>query len=327
MAARRGSRSEAGGEAAPSGAPIGPRRPGAENAARPERPSAGAARPSPSLVSKTKESTLDGPDLKLRYDDVGRGFLYEPILGDAFKVPDPCTGPRRTDKLTRRALRQIKGATIKAHRIGRPLHTFVTFTLRPDARVRCLAGELVLGKEMKRTLNALNEWLRRRKLPSLSYVWVAENVRDENPHVHLLTNYAVPRSEFDAFAAHLESLWGFGYAKIERVRKPERAGQYLMKALSYTLKGADDDQGTVIGNRYGISREILPKYETIDLYDCAEAAANLRALKAGMTEEIEEMGSGAWLTPHGISFKAGTDLTQIKAVVDELGSDVHMTDW
>ncbi len=300
-------------------APTGPRRPAAPAAASPCRPF--------SLVNKTKESTDIRPDLRLRYDDIGRGFLYEPVLGESAKVPDPCTGPRQTDKLTRRAIKQIKGAAIKAHMMMRPLHTFVTFTLGPEARARCLAGELVLGKEMKRTLNALNEWLRRRELPSLIYLWVAENVRNENPHVHLLTNYAVPRSEFDAFAKHLESLWSHGFAKIERVRKPERAGQYLMKALKYTLKGSEDEQGTVTGNRYGISREILPTYEVIDLYDCAKAVAHLRTLKSAMTEEIEEMGSGVWLTPHGISFKAGTDLGQVKCVLDELGSDVHDSDW
>jgi hypothetical protein len=40
----------------------------------------------------------------------------------------------------------------------------------------------------------------------------------------------------------------------------------MMKAMGYTMKGDDDDQGVVIGNRYGISREIRPKYDTLDLF-------------------------------------------------------------
>jgi len=39
---------------------------------------------------------------------------------------------------------------------------------------------------------------------------------------HSVIGTCVLRSELDAFAAHLESLWSFGYAKIERQRKLER---------------------------------------------------------------------------------------------------------
>ncbi len=317
-------RSDGGGTAAPLGAPNGPRRPQAPAGARPQRPSAGEARPS--LVSKTKESTLDYPDLRLRYDDIGRGFLYEPMMGGYFQVPEPCTGPRQTDKLSRRAVRQIKGAAIKAYNMGTPMRTFITFTVRQQDRAAFLSGDAVLGKEIKRTLNALNEWLRRRGLPSLLYIWVAENVRNENPHVHMLTSYSVPRSEFDAFAVHLESLWGHGFAKIERVRKPEKAGRYIMKALGYTMKGADDDQGTVIGNRYGISRRILPKYELLDAFDCSRAADNLRLLQGEMTEDIEELAPGLWLTHYGLAFAAGTDLSRIEEVIEQLTPAVHMSD-
>ena len=316
-------RSDGGGEAAPSGAPHGPR-PAAPAGALPQRPSAGEARPS--LVSKTKESTLDYPDLRLRYDDIGRGFLYEPMMGGYFNVPEPCTGPRQTDHLSRRAVRQIKGAAIKAYNLGMPMRTFITFTVRQQDRAAFKSGDMVLGKEIKRTLNALNEWLRRRGRSSLLYIWVAENVRDENPHVHMLTSYSVPRREFDAFAAHLESLWGHGFAKIERVRKPEKAGRYIMKALGYTMKGAEDDQGTVIGNRYGISRKILPKYELLNAFDCSRAADALRLLQGEMTEDIEELAPGIWLTGYGLAFEAGTDLSRIEEVIDQLARSLHMSD-
>ena len=154
---------------------------------------------------------------------------------------------------------------------------------------------------------------------------VAENVGDENPHVHMLTSYAVLRAEFDAFAVHLESLWGHGWAKIERVRQPEKAGRYIMKALGYAMKGANDDQGTVIGNRYGISRAILPKYQTLNVMDCRRAADGLRLLQVKMKDDIEELAPGLWLTRSGLSFEAGTDLDRVVDVIAKLGA-VHTSD-
>ena len=36
----------------------------------------------------------------------------------------------------------------------------------------------------------------------------------------------------------------------------------------------------MIDNRYGIARAIMPKYETLDLYECGDAAKGLRELRA-----------------------------------------------
>lgn len=290
-------------------APSGPRRPAA-SATSPGRPS--------SLVNKTKESTQELPDLRLRIDDVERGFLYAPQFGEPTIPPIPCTGPRSTKRLSPRALRQIKGAAAKANQLGIKLTTFITFTVAPQFRPLVDSGDIVLGRELKRTLNGLNEWLRRRERDSLAYIWVAENARNENPHVHMLTSYTVPRTEFDDFAVHLESLWGLGWAKIERVRSPQKAGRYLMKALSYTLKGADDDQGIVVGNRYGISRSIMPVYETVDLFHCEDAATGLRLLQACMVDENVQLEEGIWLTRHGMAFEAGTDFGEIRGVLETL---------
>ena len=85
------------------------------------------------------------------------------------------------------------------------------------------------------------------------------------------------------------------------------------------MKGADDDQGTVIGNRYGISRDILPKYQELDAFDCAEAADGLRLLQGSMAEEIEELAPGMWLTRYGLSFGAGTDLARVEEIIALLG--------
>jgi len=254
----------------------------------------------------------------LRYDDVGRGFLYRP-LPQVGKPEPPCmSGVRETCALSPRAVRQLKGAAIKAYNLGKPLRTFITFTIRAEDRQEFESGESILGKEIRRTINGLKQWCRRSGRASFVCVWVAENVRNENPHVHMLTDLNVPHHEFRGFAARVESLWGYGFAKVERVKKPEQAGRYLMKALGYTLKGGESDQGRVLGNRYGISREILPKYETYELCDCAEAVRTLRELQATMTGEIEELSEGMWLTRHGLAFAGGTPIVRIEEIVDYL---------
>lgn len=284
-------------------------------------PGAGKNRPA-SLVPSTKEST---PDLKLRLDDVGRGFLYQPTLASSFRVPEPATGRRSTDRLTQRAARQIKGAALKAAAIGSPLRTFMTFTMRPEAREAVASGDTVIGHEMSRVLNAIAEGERRRGRRSTVYIWVAENPGDDNPHVHLLTNLRVPREEFDALAARLESLWGHGWVKVEKIRKPKSAGQYILKAVGYSLKGGEGSQGKVAGNRYGIARSILPKYETHAVYDCADAAQGLRDLQQSMEADVERV-EGLVLTRYGLSFPAGSNVEQVLEVVGRLGEAVHMSD-
>ncbi|MGV8084136.1 MAG: hypothetical protein AB2L09_10970 [Coriobacteriia bacterium] len=261
------------------------------------------------------------PDLRCRRDDVGRWFVYVPVFGSQSKLPEPCGGQRSTNRLSFRAVRQIKGAAIKANNFGMGLRTFITFTVCEEHRADFIEGRLVLGLEMKRTLNAFSEWLHRRGKSRLVYIWVAENKNDTNPHVHLLTNYQVPRHEFDEFTQHVESLWGWGYAHAERIRKPESAGRYLMKALGYTMKGAADGQGTVIGNRYGIARSIMPRYETVNLYDCKGAANGLTELQVQMKGAIEELCHGVWLLPYGVSFGAGSEWEFVEDLLDAL-SDV-----
>ena len=289
----------------PKGSPRGPRRPdsakGQESA-----PGQGENRPAPSLVNSSTLSTHNGPDLKARVDDIGRVFLYAPPMMMTPPTPPPGGPVRETRTLSRRAVRQIKGAAIKADMLGHGFKAFWTFTVAQEHRELFLAGERVLGSEVRRVLNALNQWFRRRGKPGLVYVWVAENIRNENPHVHLLTSHIVPRSEFDALAEHVEGLWGFGWVKVERVRNPKQAGRYMMKALAYSLKASEHDQGRVIGSRYGISRSITPRYETVELWDCAEARYELRRMQTTVCNGVVELGDGVWLTSHGVALSAGS---------------------
>lgn len=327
----KGSRPETGGRtpdgSMPNGAPADARRPSATRGDG--VPGKGKNRPSPSLVSNPNESTEVRPDLKYRMDDIGRGFLYAPPAQGEPPVPPVNEGVRSTTHLSARAVRQIKGAAIKAEQMGYGLKTFMTFTVREEERAAFLAAEFILGREMRRVLNALNEWFRRRGHPLMVYVWVAENVKNSNPHVHLLTNHTVPRTEFSAFCQHVESLWRHGWVHVERVKNSSRAGSYMMKALKYTLKGqeqsarfcedsSESDQGLVHGNRYGVSRAILPKYETVELYDCGDMAYGVRNMQKLFGGDIEEYAPGVWLTRYGLAFEKGTDLVKMQGVLDDL---------
>lgn len=252
---------------------------------------------------------------------MGRGFLFRPVLGSS-RPPEPRTGARYTKRLTPRAARKIKGAAIKAEQLGLGLLTFMTFTCDLETRSLIASGEIVLGREMKRTLNAIQERFRREGYEDFAYMWVAENPGDANPHVHLLTNHRVARSEFDDFAAWVEGLWGHGWVKIERIREPRRAGHYMLKAVGYSAKGEDGEQGTVYGNRYGISRNIAIREETIGIEGCETAAQVVVALGSAIPEDegVQELAEGVYLTRHGIAFGAGTSDERIAGVVADLNS-------
>ena len=99
----------------------------------------------------------------------------------------------------------------------------------------------------------------------LDYLWVAENpdrvdeqtgeYLGENPHIHLMMRWRVPFRHFKAWARRLERLWGHGFAHLEKIKDPQKAGAYVAKAAGYLTKGQGKaDQGEIRGNRYGISR-------------------------------------------------------------------------
>ncbi len=98
----------------------------------------------------------------------------------------------------------------------------------------------------------------------LAYLWVAENpdrideetgeLLGENPHLHLMMKWRVGYQHFDAWAARLEKLWGHGFAHLEKIKDPQKAGSYVAKAAGYLSKAqGKTDQGEIRGNRYGIS--------------------------------------------------------------------------
>ena len=115
------------------------------------------------------------------------------------------------------------------------------------------------------------------------YIWVAECPANEdgepNPHVHILLRWSVPEHLFSAWAKRLEKLWGHGFAKLERIRKPKAAGSYIIKAVGYAAKGENADQGLIKGNRYNIAKcSRAPAWETIASFEADNMTAIIKEL-------------------------------------------------
>lgn len=132
------------------------------------------------------------------------------------------------------------------------------------------------------------------KAAPLDYMWVAEQPTGENgnknPHVHVLMRWQVKPELFQAWAKRLESLWGHGFAKLERIKTPEAASNYLLKAVGYLTKGVANDQGEIKGNRFGISASARsPKFECIGEF----YADNFLAILGELREKLSRKKAAA----------------------------------
>ena len=115
------------------------------------------------------------------------------------------------------------------------------------------------------------------------YIWVAECPENEdgepNPHVHVLLRWTVPQNLFSPWAKRLEKIWGHGFAKLERIRKPQAAGTYIIKAVGYAAKGEDASQGLIKGNRYSIAKcSRAPAWECLASFDADNMTAIIKEL-------------------------------------------------
>ena len=184
-------------------------------------------------------------------------------------LPPEQSGERASDMLSMRGARAIGDSS---HYMAVKKGGYTTFlTLDAGARQRVASGETTVQKEISRFWDAAQKmysrgWVNEMtgnkvegKNDSLHYCWVVENPKNEdgedNPHAHILMRWRVPYREFEGWAARLEQLWGQGFAHLEKIKEPEKAGAYMAKAAGYMTKAEGrTDQGTVRGNRYGISK-------------------------------------------------------------------------
>ncbi|NOH93554.1 hypothetical protein F0229_13400 [Vibrio sp. AIC-3] len=239
-------------------------------------------------------------------EQVKMQMIYQPRPSDA---PSANDGERYTDKLTSRAVRQIfeSGAYVAACHGG--FKTFLTLTFDEVQRDRIFSGEITLGSEVSRFLDGAKKLFQRGFTATLRsnrdnhsqrnideceqveiiegstapfhYIWVAECPMNEdgepNPHVHILLDWSVERSVFDTWAQRLESIWGHGFANLQRIKLPKAAGSYLIKAVGYAAKGGNANQGLIRGNRYNIARcSRAPKWEVLAAFDADNMAAIIK---------------------------------------------------
>ncbi|KHT65445.1 hypothetical protein RJ45_01000, partial [Photobacterium gaetbulicola] len=157
-------------------------------------------------------------------------------------------------------------------------------------------AETSIGKEVSRFLDGIKKMFQRGwqgidtdgepfELDGIAepfhYIWVAECPANEhgepNPHVHLIMNWQVDKKYFQAWSKRLESLWGNGFAHLERIRQPKAAGSYIIKAVGYAAKGENADQGLIKGNRYNIARcSRAPGWDCLANFEAHNMAAIIK---------------------------------------------------
>ena len=185
-------------------------------------------------------------------------------------LPPEQNGQRESMMLTGRGATKIAESCEYMHLKHGGFKTFVTGTFSSDARQRITSGETTIQKEVTRTMDALQKMYQRgwttktgERVPGtetgLPYLWVVEVPENDqgepNPHIHMLLGWRVDYRHFAEWAERIEHIWGNGYFHLEKIKDSACAGAYMAKAAGYLCKAQDkDDQGTVTGNRYGISK-------------------------------------------------------------------------
>ncbi|WP_208020496.1 rolling circle replication-associated protein [Vibrio viridaestus] len=236
-------------------------------------------------------------------------LVYKPRPSDA---PPSNNGDRYTEKLSTSAVTKIfeSGAYVAQCHGG--FSTFLTLTFTEAQRNEIFSGNVTLGSEVSRFINAAKKMYRRGwdadyitlrneesgkafcpiskdgekvcgygNTADFHYVWVAECPANENgeanPHVHMILNWQVEEKLFWAWSQRLENIWGNGFAHIERIKFGKAASGYLIKAVGYAAKGGNADQGLIKGNRYNIARcSRAPKWEALASFDADNMAAIIK---------------------------------------------------
>jgi hypothetical protein len=161
----------------------------------------------------------------------------------------------------------LQAAAVLAARQGNPFVAMWVFSVADEHVGRFIPSDgldgeqrpdLRMSSEIRRFFDTIAHQRKRAGQTAPAYAWAAESVssgeRTYHPHVHCLVNIACRKSEFAAFAGNIESTWGWGSVHLEVLRNRQRAASYLLKGVSYSVKGLDGSQGRVWGRRSGVSR-------------------------------------------------------------------------
>jgi hypothetical protein len=227
-------------------------------------------------------------------------MIYQPRPCDA---PAVNVGERYTEKLTASSVRKIfeSGAYVAACHGG--FTTFITLTFSAEQRNDIFSGNVTLGSEVSRFINAAKKMHKRgftyvtetgaQSVEGIDadfhYIWVAECPANEegepNPHVHMLLNWQVDKAHFNAWASRIEGIWKNGFAHLERIKFGEAAAGYLIKAVGYAAKGGNADQGLIKGNRYNIARcSRAPSWEVLASFDADNMAGIIKECGYKLTQ-------------------------------------------
>ncbi len=167
------------------------------------------------------------------------------------------------------------------------------------------------------------------------YIWVIENPKnkkgEDNPHIHVLTNWTVQHKHFKGWAHWMENLWGVGFANITKIKKPKSAAGYMAKAAGYIAKGGNGEQGTVRGNRYNISKGArAPKAVTLGLYAMQEIN---KLIKKGVELGRENWPKDMYFHDYGFGIKGKNNWVEFMQFVKDSGfqfitaADFHMVTY
>jgi len=255
--------------------------------------------------------TFIATHLKVKHNSAGEVSITLPSNPNLDRPPPPDnSGSRITTSLSRRGAKTIRGAVYLADKEHGGMGTFITATFDLKARERLASSETTMGGEIRHFLDAWRSRYRKKgKKPPL-FIWVAENPNNSNPHVHILTNDAVAYRHFRMWARGLEKLWGNGMVHLEKIKYSPAAARYLLKAIGYLAKGADGTQGEVIGQRYGISREIVPR-EYIDYIHAG--IEGIIAYRKMLTESYGQKFNAIYVHEYGIWTPPGFGIDQLLA--------------
>lgn len=124
-------------------------------------------------------------------------------------------------------------------------------------------------------------------------------------------DYLSRRQDFREYAEYVESVWGHGTVHQERLRDPRAAAAYLLKAVGYVSKGTQSGQGTIVGNRYGMSQSLRAVSNDAVIVDPSGDAWHslYRVTSFPENESFRDLGRGLFATPYGVGTKTGSSLT------------------
>lgn len=213
-----------------------------------------------------------------------------------------------SDFLSSRAARTLQGGALKAVQIGKPFKAIWQPTVTDEYLADFLPTDgyngaqkplRTLSGELRRFWELVVCWSERHGYGTPVMEWAGESksdgLRDYHPHPHLLTSLAVPKRAFPELCEYVEAAWGLGSVHMEIIRQPANASKYLLKAVQYSVKGAQEGQGRVWGRRWGISREL----RVVEVRDEVQGSEGDALRLEEVASMLRELGMGRVQTPFG----------------------------